>query len=80
MLFSRFCFWCSRLKSSDKIVFFGSAPVGQPSLEALGGRFCNLEVVTHHSNPGRKLTNDVELFCQERNIKYHTPIIQPKDK
>jgi methionyl-tRNA formyltransferase len=61
------CLYAS-ISTSDKVVFFGSDDIAAPSLKALHLNFKNLEVVTHHTRPGIKQDNKVELYCKQHNV------------
>ena len=60
--------------SSEKLIYFGSDDIAQPSLEALHSCFPELEAVTHYTPPTIKQDNKVADYCKKHQIKCHSPI------
>ena len=53
----------STLSKSNQLLYFGSSNVGILPLRHIAPNFPNLQVITHYTQPPRKITNEVQIFC-----------------
>ena len=62
--------------SSEKLIYFGSDDIAQPSLEALHSCFPELEAVTHYTPPTIKQDNKVADYCKKHQISTPYPKLE----